>query len=84
MTYKGLTGVFDIYKMVETFAVSDAAEVVGHMNLRAVFYAMRMMDGRPLFAEVHQADSMMIIDVVVGITAAAVSRVDMINRNVGA
>ena len=49
MAYKGLTGVFDIDKTVEIYSVSDAEEVVGYMNLRAVFYSMRILDSRPLF-----------------------------------
>ena len=84
MAYKGLTGVFDTDKTVEIYSVSNAHDVVGYMNLRTVFYSMRMMDGRPLFAEVHQAEAMMNVDVVVGMTAEAVTRVDMINKNVAA
>ena len=59
MAYKGLTEVFDIDKTVKIYSVSDAEEVAGYMDLRAVFYSMRMLDGHPLFAEVHQAEAMM-------------------------
>ena len=53
LAYKGHTGVFDIDKTVEIYSVFNAEEVVGYMNLRAVFYSMRMLDDRPLFAEDH-------------------------------
>ena len=55
MTYKGVIGVFDIDKRFDIYSVTDIAEVVGTMNLRSVFYAMKMLDGNPLIAEIHQA-----------------------------
>ena len=68
MTYKGVIRVFDIDKRVDIYSVTDIAEVVGTMNLRSVFYAMNMLDGNLLIVEIHQADSMMNVDVVVGKT----------------
>ena len=84
MTYNGLVGVFDIDKTVEIYSITNGMEIVGTMNLRSVFYAMKMMDGSPLIAEIHQADPMMNVDVVVGKTEEAVSCVDMINKNIAA
>ena len=52
---------------MDIYSVTDIEEVVGTMNLRSVFYAMKMLDGNPLIAEIHQADPMMNVDVVVGI-----------------
>ena len=82
MTYKGVIGVFDIDKRVDIYSVTDIAEVVGTMNLRSVFYAMNILDGNPLIAEIHQADSMMNVDVVVGKMEEAVAYVDMFNKNI--
>ena len=67
-TYKGVIGVFDIDKRVDIYSVTDIEEVVGTMNLRSVFYAMNMLDRNPLIPEIHQADPMMNVDVVVGKT----------------
>ena len=84
MTYKGVIRVFDIDKRVDIYSVTDIAEVVGTMNLCSVFYAMNMLDSTPLIAEIHQADPMMNVDVVVGKTEEAVTCVDMFNKNVAA
>ena len=58
----------------------DIAEVAGTINLRLVFYAMNILDGNPLIAEIHQADPMMNVDVVVGKTEEAVACMDMFNK----
>ena len=84
MNYKGVIGVFDINKRVDTYSVTDIAEVVGTKNLRSVFYAKNMLDGNPLITEIHQADPMMNVDVVVGKTEEAVVYVDMFNKNMAA
>ena len=84
MTYKGVIGVFDIDKRVDIYSVTDIAEVVGTMNLRSVLYAMNMLDGNPLIAEIHQADPMMNADVVVGKTEEAGVCVDTFNKNIAA
>ena len=84
MTYKGVIGVFDIDKRVDIYSVTDIVEVVGTMNLRSMFYAMKMLDGNPLIAEIHQADPMMIVDVVVGKTEEAIECVNMFNKNIAA
>ena len=81
-TYKGLVGVFDIDKTVDIYSITNGMEIVGTMNLRSVFYAIKMMDGSPLIAEIHQADPMMNVDVVVGKTEDAVACVNMINKNI--
>ena len=52
------------------------------MNLRSVFYAMNMLDGNPLIAEIHQADPMMNVDVVVGNTEEAIACMDIFNKNI--
>ena len=54
MTYKGVIGVFDIDKRVDIYSVTDIAKVVGTMNLHSVFYAINMLDGNPLIAEIHR------------------------------
>ena len=54
------------------------------MNLRSVFYAMNMLDRNPLIAEIHQADPMMNLDVVVGKTEEAIACVNMFNKNIAA
>ena len=77
MTYKGVIGVFDIDKRVDIYSVTDIKEVVGTKNLRSVFYAMKMFDGIPLIAEIHQADPMMNVYVVVGKTEEAIACVNM-------
>ena len=82
MTYKGVIGVYDIDKRVDIYSVTDIEEVVGTMNLRLVFYAMKMLDGNPLIAEIHQADPMMNVDVVVGKTEEAIACVKMFNNNI--
>ena len=82
MTYKGVIRVFDINKRVDIYSVTDITEVVGTMNLRLVFYAMHMLDGNPLIAEIHQADPMMNVDAVVGNTEEAIACVDMFNKNI--
>ena len=84
MTYKGVIGLFDIDKRVDIYSVTDIAEVVGTMDLRSVFYAMNMLDGNPLIAEIHQADPMMNVDVVVGKTEEAIACVNMFNKNIAA
>ena len=84
MTYKGVIGVFDIDKRVDIYSVTDIAEVVGTMNLRLVFYAMNILDGNPLIADIHQEDPMMNVDIVVGKTEEAVACVDMFNKNIAA
>ena len=84
MTYKGVIGVFDIDKRVDIYSVTDIAEVVRTVNLRSVFYAMNMLDGNPLIAEIHQADPMMNVDVVVGKTEEAIACVNMFNKNISA
>ena len=84
MTYKGVIGVFDIDKRVNIYYVTDIAEVVGTMNLCSVLYAMNMLDGNPLIVEIHQADPMMNVDVVVGKTEEAVACVDMFNKKIAA
>ena len=43
-----------------------------------------MLDGNPLITEIHQADPMMNVDVVVGKTEKAVACVDMFNKNIAA
>ena len=48
MTYKGVIGVFNINKKVDIYSVTNIEEVVGTMNLRSVFYAMKMLDVNPL------------------------------------
>ena len=82
MTYKGVIGVFDIDKRVDIYSVTEIAEVVGTMNLRSVFYAMNMLDGNPLIAEIHQADPMMNVDGVVSKTEEAVACVEIFNKNI--
>ena len=82
MTYKGVIGVFDIDKRVDIYSVTDIAEVVGTMNLHSVFYAMNMLDGNPLITEIHQADPMTNVDVVVGKMEEAVACVGMFNKNI--
>ena len=84
MIYKGVIRVFNINKRVDIYSVTDIAEVVRTMNLRLVFYAMNMLDGNPLIAEIHQADPMMNVDVVVGKTEEAIACVDMFNKNIAA
>ena len=71
-------------KRVDIYSVTDIAEVVGTMNLRSVFYAMNMLDGNPLVAEIHQADPMMNVDVVLGKTEDSIACVDMFNKNIAA
>ena len=83
-TYMGVIGVFDIDKRVDIYSVNDIEEVVGNLNLRSVFYAMNMLDGNPLIAEIHQADPMMNVDVVVGNTEEAIACVNMFNKNIAA
>ena len=82
MTYKGVIGVFGINERVDIYYVTDIAEVVGTMNLCSVFYAMNMLDGNSLITEIHQADPMMNVDVVVGKTEEAIACVDMFNKNI--
>ena len=64
--------------------ITDIAEVVGTMNLCLVFYAMNMLDGKRLIAEIHQADPMTNVNVVVGKMEEAVTCVDMFNKNIAA
>ena len=52
------------------------------MNLCSVFYAMKMLDRNKIIVEMHQADPMMNVDVVVGKTEEAVACVDMFNKNI--
>ena len=84
MTYKGVIRIFDIDKRVDIYSVTDIEEVVGTMNLRSVFYAMNMLDGNPLIAEIHQADPMINVDVVVGKTEEAIACMNMFNKNIAA
>ena len=84
MTYKGVIGVFDINQRVDIYSVTNIEEVVGTTHLRSVLYAMNMLDGNPLIAEIHQADPMMNVDVVVGKTEEAIACVDMFNKNIAA
>ena len=54
------------------------------INLQAVPYLVKMLDGRPLSAEVHQAAPLINVDVTVGKTKEAIDRVDMMNKNIAA
>ena len=47
-------------------------------------YLMKMLDGRPLFAEIHQSAPLMNVDVVIGKTKEATDRVEMMNKNIAA
>jgi hypothetical protein len=84
MTYKGLDGAFDVDRTVNVYSVTDISKVVGTINLRIVLYSMKMLDGRPLFAEIHQSAPLMNVDVVIGKTKEATDRVEMMNKNIAA
>ena len=84
MTYKGLDGVFGVDRTVNVYLVTDTAKVVGTINLIAVLYAMKMINGRPLFAEIHQSAPLMNVDVAIGKTKEATDRAEMTNKNIAA
>ena len=45
---------------------------------------MKMLDGRPVFAEIHQSASLMNVDVVIGKNKETTDRVEMMNKNIAA
>jgi hypothetical protein len=62
----GLHGIFDVDKAIPIFSVTDPTKVAGMLTLRLVLYTKLLMsDGNPLFLEVHQANPMNAMDVVV-------------------
>ena len=71
MTYKSLGGVFEVDRIGNVYLAIDTAKVVCTINVRAVLYAMKMLDGRPLFVEIHQLAPIMNVNVVVGKTEEA-------------
>ena len=84
MTYKGLDGVFHVDRTVNVYSVTYTTKVVCTINLRAVLYATKMLDGRPLFAEIHQSAPPVNVDVVIGKTKEAIDRVKTMNKNIAA
>ena len=84
MTHTGFDGVFDVDRTVNVYLVTDTANVVGTINLRAVLCAMTMLDRRPLFAEIHQSAPLMNVDAVIGKTKEATDRVEIANKNIAA
>ena len=82
MTYKGLDGVFAVYRTVNVGSVTYTAKVVCTIKLRAVLYDIETIDGRPLFAEIHQSVQLMNVDVVIGKTKEATDRVEMTNKDI--
>ena len=84
MIYMGLDGVFGINGTIYVYSITDTTKVVVTINLCTVLYTMNIVEGRPLFVEIHQAAPLMNVNMVVGKTMEAIERVDTMNKNVAA
>jgi hypothetical protein len=81
----GLRGIFNVDKAIPIFSVSDPSKTAGVMSLRRILYTKLLMsDGNPLFLEVHQADPMNAVDVVVPNCEEAERMLLMMNKNAAA
>jgi hypothetical protein len=83
--YHGLTGIIDVDKKVPFYSTTDPTKEMGHFTFRHLLYNKFIMsDGQPLFWEVHQAEPMCPVDVVIPNWPEAERLVLMMNKNVAA
>lgn len=83
--YHGLTGIIDFDKRVNFYSTTDPTKVMGHFMFWHLLYNKFVMsDGQPLFWEVHQAEPMCPVDVVIPNWPEAEHLVLMMNKNVAA
>jgi hypothetical protein len=83
--YHGLTGIINVDKCVPIYSTTDPTKEVGHFTFRHLLYNKFVMsDGQPLFWEVHQAEPMCPVDVVIPNWPEAERLVLMMNKNVAA
>ena len=83
MTAVGFDGIWDLDKEVAIYNVTNPLRVEGWMCLRTVMYSkLKLGDGHPLLAEIHQKQAMGDVEAVVPDIEEAEMKVAMINKNV--
>jgi hypothetical protein len=61
--YDGIRGILNLDKEFALQSVSNPTKVVAKVTLRAILYTqIKMVDGHPLFCEVHQGEPMGPVD----------------------
>eukprot|EP00956_Cyclotella_meneghiniana_P041431 scaffold226801_cov23-Cyclotella_meneghiniana.AAC.1 len=81
----GIRGILDLDKEVPFYSVSEPDVVAGTMTLRQILYSeIRLSDGYNLFEEVHQAEPMCPVDVVVPNIEEAERMMLMMQKNTAA
>ena len=84
LCYDGIHGILGLDVPVTVFSESDPTKAVGEMTLRYVMYNyVKLSDGSSLFAEIHQENPMMDVEVVVANIPEAERMVAMINKQPG-
>jgi hypothetical protein len=78
----GISGILNVDKSVNFYAVTDPTKLMGTINLRKLLYKyFKMSDGHCLFEEVHQAHPMAPVDVAVPNAEEAERMMLMIQKN---
>ena len=78
----GIRGILNVDKPVNFYSVTDPTKLVGRITLRHILYKyFKMSDGHTLFEEVHQAEPMAPVDVVVPNAEEAERLMLMIQKN---
>eukprot|EP00956_Cyclotella_meneghiniana_P043422 scaffold269659_cov166-Cyclotella_meneghiniana.AAC.1 len=81
----GIRGILDLDKEVAYYSVTEPDVVAGTMTLRQILYSeIRLSDGYNLFEEIHQADPMCPVDVVVPNIEEAERMMLMMQKNTAA
>ena len=85
MEAEGLDGLLNIDEPVPFYENDESTLPRGTMTMRSVLYQyVRMADGCALFGEVHQANALAPVDVVIGRCAEAKDILEQLNDNVAA
>lgn len=85
MTYDGIRGIMDLDRKVSIKSVEDSNVVVGKLSLRDILYDhIKMDDGSPMIAEVHQRTPVSGVDVVIPNVAYAEGQIVQMNKNLAA
>ena len=84
LCYAGIHGILGLDVPVPVYSESDPTKIVGDMTLRYVMYNyVKLLDGSSLFAEIHQENPMMDVEVVVANIPEAERMVEVINKQPG-
>eukprot|EP00956_Cyclotella_meneghiniana_P026377 scaffold56791_cov61-Cyclotella_meneghiniana.AAC.5 len=78
----GIRGILNVDKPVNFYSVANPTKLMGRITLRHILYKyFKMSDGHTLFEEVHQAEPMAPVDVVVPNAEEAERLMLMIHKN---